>query len=470
MILGRLSAGMASAPLPVPRGVDLVGYLRRAEPAGGHGQPLELGSLVLDDGDNRVVIISLDTLGVPAAWSTAIRAAVAGAAGCRSSEVMVNASHTHAAPPPPVLRKLGGRLEHQDAEVAYADAVVNAAAQTTESALSRLAPVVAMVSRGEGNGLVNRRQRLADGRMALGNNPNGPTERSVSVVALDSLEGTPVATVVSVACHPLVIGPDVAETSSDFVGPLRDRMRSWTGAECMFLQGCAGNMMPMYAMYGHTGPEVSLGRSLVLDALRVREACQRQRIVPRMEQVYSSAVPFAVWRETYADPPGDVRLRAEEVAVEVPMSPLPSVEEIASVKTELTARLTDLEDRGEAAEVCNPVRIHLDWAAAMESRIRAGGSAHVRTSVQLLSLGGLAIYGLPGEPFCELGMEIARHSPADFSLVLGYTNDAIGYIATDEEMWRGGYEPGLSHRHYDQPAPFGYGAADALVRAALSMS
>jgi neutral ceramidase len=469
MIVGSLTAGMATKPLHPVGEADLVGYLRRARPAERHGQPLEVGVLVIDDGTSKAVVISLDILGVPAVWASELRQAAADVAGCQPANVLVNASHTHAAPPPPVLRKLGGKLERRTSELQYVDAVVGAVAELTRNALDQAVPVVAMASKGHWSGLVNRRQRLADGRMALGHNPHGPTDDSVNVIAFDTPEGQPVATVVSVACHPIVIGPDVDETSSDFVGPLRSKIREWTGAACMFLQGCGGNMMPLYAMFDHVGPEEALGSSIALEALKARESAQSERAVPRMESVYNSAVPFALWRPSYSPTPDRASIRVEATAVTLPLSPMPSIAEIGDIKNELADRLCTLEEAGEPEEVLNPIRIHLDWATESEAQIRNGDAAEVETSVQLLSIGGLSIYGLPGEAFCEIGMEIADRSPAGFPMVLGYTNDGVGYLATDREMLRGGYEPALSQRHYCRPAPFGPGSADALVRAALSM-
>ena len=56
-------------------------------------------------------------------------------------------------------------------------------------------------------------------------------------------------------------------------------------------------------------------------------------------------------------------------------------------------------------------------------------------------LGDLALVGLPGEMFCEFGLEIKEKSPAKHTIVVGLANDAIGYIPTIEAFAQGGYEP-----------------------------
>ena len=61
-------------------------------------------------------------------------------------------------------------------------------------------------------------------------------------------------------------------------------------------------------------------------------------------------------------------------------------------------------------------------------------------------IGDVGIVGLPGEIFCEFGMDIKRHSPAKHTMVIGLANDAIGYIPTEEAFEHGGYEstPGVT--------------------------
>ena len=60
-----LNAGAASVSITPPLGVDLMGFLRRSEPARGYAQPMEANALVLDDGDTRLVLIASGWRPVP---------------------------------------------------------------------------------------------------------------------------------------------------------------------------------------------------------------------------------------------------------------------------------------------------------------------------------------------------------------------------------------------------------------------
>jgi hypothetical protein len=61
--------------------------------------------------------------------------------------------------------------------------------------------------------------------------------------------------------------------------------------------------------------------------------------------------------------------------------------------------------------------------------------------VQVFRLGDeLAVVGLPGEVFVELGLEIKRQSPFRTTLVIELCNDAPGYIPTRKAFSEGSYE------------------------------
>jgi hypothetical protein len=81
--------------------------------------------------------------------------------------------------------------------------------------------------------------------------------------------------------------------------------------------------------------------------------------------------------------------------------------------------------------------------------------------VNALRIGDLGIVTLPGEIFCEFGLQIKKQSPAKHTLVVELTNDAIGYLPTREAFEQGGYEPTTGSTYYEE------GAGDELTASAL---
>ena len=81
--------------------------------------------------------------------------------------------------------------------------------------------------------------------------------------------------------------------------------------------------------------------------------------------------------------------------------------------------------------------------------------------VLVLRLGDVCVVGLPGEPFCALGLWLKGRSPARHTLVAGLSNDAVGYLPTREAFAQGGYEtePGSTF--------YGPGAGERLAKAAV---
>jgi hypothetical protein len=316
---------------------------------------------------------------------------------------------------------------------------------------------------------VNRRERLPDGTTILGWNPNASCDRTVAVLRLETLAGAALGTVVQFACHPVVVGPDVAQFSSDYVGPLRDTMRAFIGGDCLFLQGCTGNILPLECFHDAPGPEVPFGRTLALAALRAwAEAEMRPRHLERTE--YRSAVPIARYRWQPAGTEFDGHVAFAETWVELPLDSLPSAEEMEVIRRDLEVQVRVLKEAGAGPAQWNPLEIHATWAATILDQIVTGTAERVlRAPVQVIRLGQRAIVGLPGEPFNEIGTHIKEHSPAAFTLCCGYTNDAVGYVPTSAEHPYGGYEVALNHRHYGHAAPIARGCDQVLQTAALGL-
>jgi hypothetical protein len=50
---------------------------------------------------------------------------------------------------------------------------------------------------------------------------------------------------------------------------------------------------------------------------------------------------------------------------------------------------------------------------------------------------------LPGEPFAETALAVRQASVFDFTAVVGFAEESIGYIPTDQAFAEGGYEVGF---------------------------
>jgi hypothetical protein len=82
------------------------------------------------------------------------------------------------------------------------------------------------------------------------------------------------------------------------------------------------------------------------------------------------------------------------------------------------------------------------------------------TELQALALGPLRVAALPGEPFAELGLELKRREGP--TLVVGFANDDVRYVMTDDAYVDGQYET--------VGTPLGAGSAAALVDCAAGLA
>ena len=65
----------------------------------------------------------------------------------------------------------------------------------------------------------------------------------------------------------------------------------------------------------------------------------------------------------------------------------------------------------------------------------------LRLEVQCVAVGDVAFVGLPGEPMCELGLEIKWHSPFRRTFIAYGAGGNCGYISPENFMAAGAYEP-----------------------------
>ena len=156
-----LLAGAAEVDITPPFPVDLLGYVRRPLAARSAYQPLKATACVVRDDDTgtTVVIIAADVVGLTTPMADRIRARVGELVGCDPAAVLLNSSHTHAAPWPGAIIKLGGEFdEWTDTERRYWDSIPDRYASAALEAVGRLVPARA------GADQWRRRERPGPGR------------------------------------------------------------------------------------------------------------------------------------------------------------------------------------------------------------------------------------------------------------------------------------------------------------------
>jgi neutral ceramidase len=243
----NLRAGAAKVDITPQQveGMTVVGHRRAVT---GLRDPLRAGVLVLDDGDTRAAIVTLDTIG---AWEPMVqlaRAAIERTTGVPRAHVLVAASHNHSGP---------GFVEHPEWSKELIEKLASAAGEANDS----LRPVSVGYGEDRITFGINRR-KIVDGRAVVGLDPEGANDPRVKVLRFDdgaSLD--PLAVLMHAVCHPCFFTwgdkgsqpyPDgYPRMSADFPGEAQSFVELVYGGRthALFLQGCAGDIRPNLAGY-----------------------------------------------------------------------------------------------------------------------------------------------------------------------------------------------------------------------------
>jgi hypothetical protein len=452
----RFGAGAAVANIDPPLGLPMVGVVRRAEGARKRMGALEITAAAFERDGTRVVICGVDTLGIQAPEADELRARIAQATGAARAGILLNWNHTHHAPPGglTVYGSFGERDETpDDATRAYIERLHDAIVATASGAFDRLEEAFVRCGLGHADLAVNRRQRDADGLVRrLGWHPGGLVDRSVPVLQSVRADGSAIATIAGYGAHTVTTGVEYIGYSPDYPGWLRESLRRLTGGECVFLQGAAGNVMPLVAFDDECREPERMGRRLALEAAHA--IADRPAVPARIAETgFGSGSPVVLFRIVPEDgePPA---LAAVEQEVDFPLLPLPSAAEIAAECERGERELAAAEAAGKSESELRILRYHgLNWARRARAEIESG---HPRTSARgavcALRIGDAAIVTGPGEIFTEIGLAVKERSPADVTFYAGYSNGCISYMPTASEYPLGGYEPAYGHKTYGLPA------------------
>jgi len=393
---GPLTAGVAVMDITPPVGTPLGGYgARHGRPSTGVHDNLYAKALVLDNGSERLAIVTTDLIGVSKAVKQQVLRRASRAASIDSAHLLICASHTHSGP---------GALSP---ELAWQLAMGRYDASLRRSLVNRLAGVIISASHSlhparVGWGVTTAPEFVADRRRQ---DPLQVTDPELTVVRVDGDDGAPIAVLVNYAAHGTCLGSDNMLVSADFPGYLQrglearigaalrgapEHGRAAPGAVVMFANGAQGDQAPHSPVAG--GP-------------------------PPGERGYAAAEDigfgladraYEVWRRI--EPRHDVKLAAVAFPTCLP--------------EKLTALLST-----------------------------------TYTEIQAMSIAGLCVMAVPGEMTAPLGMQLKeqaqrlgfdglefatlrRSGPtrASWPCIFGLANDHIGYILTEDQYRRGGYE------------------------------
>jgi hypothetical protein len=328
------------------------------------------------------VIVTLDTLAVSAGFATPLRQALAQMADTTPDAVWMCASHTHCGPCG--LQDWFPFSENPTLDPHLMQTVCGQLLAAAKTALDCLAPVRLWSAWGEVQGVGGDR-----------NQPDAPVDSRVTALRFDRPNGEVMAIIFHYACHPTVLGAQTRLHSADWPGAARRQIRSrYQNAVCLYLNGAAGNISTRFFRRESSFQEVTRLGTQVGDC--VLALLKKAAIMP-------GDLDYASYQI-------DLPFRA--------FPPARSLESTGQTRIDTT--------RAEGAT--------LERQLAQVFAGRATQHAQIVT----LQLGSWKLLGVPGEAFSDLALAVRMRS--DNALVVGYTNDYLGYFPTRTAVDQATYE------------------------------
>jgi hypothetical protein len=369
---------------PSPGLFYLSGYPRHLPFAGVHDR-LFARSLSISDGRREVLIVSTDTFGFSRKtllkgrnFVSEVRDRIAKRTGLDTGAIMLLSSHIHSAAETMAARP----LEQLPGMAEWLETLAERIVSSAESAHNDTFDACLKANRGEAPGLaMNRRDEPC-------------VDPEMRVLLFESPDKECRISIINFACHPVIV-QDQDQVSGDFVGALETSVESEVGGMmgCLFIQGMCGDIDPITASSRNFDDVDSAARLLTDEALR---------------QIGEMA------DSSYTVQPVDVGTASRTISL--PSRPLATQAEIEAINENVQMLREEAVLRVEEG----------DHPFDME--------------IQVVRLGDVCITGVPGEPFCEMGIEIKKALEPRIGIPAGYCNGCMGYIATPAAWKAGGYE------------------------------
>ncbi len=456
---GIVQAGVGRATITPPVGIAHAGWGAQVhERAEGVDQDFYVTVLLVRDDDVSCAIVEYDTGTIMAADAERIAGDIAEAVGIRPADVLVSYTHTHSGP---LIHPLNVRAG-MELVAPYWETLFSQTIGAARLAHLSMRPARIGADYGSSAVAVNRRFPTPEGRIVVSQNPDGFTDPTVTVARIDGTDGTPIAAIVGYACHPITLAFQNRLLSPDYPGVVRSVVEDLTGATCLFLQGCAGDQMPIEGLTGDTTVHRRLGKRIGAEAAETYLQIDPEGRRWVFDRVVESGAPLGLQR-TEAGPPALTGIRVATGSVTMPIRPLGDAKALRADADAIRDELDELRAASAPdAEIADGM-FRLKRAEMRSAWLeRFEGRASIDLELHGIRIGPFAVVGFPGEPFASIGVAVRERSPFPVTLMTGYMNGWSGYVPTDDAFEVGGYE-------VEWGSAFDLGAADALIEGAVAL-
>jgi Neutral/alkaline non-lysosomal ceramidase, N-terminal len=444
-----LSAGAARVKLDPPAGLAMLGYGSRVGRNLGVHDDLAAQALVLGVGASKIAIAGVDLLALGVRIADDIRDRAAAGTGIPADSILVCATHTHSAPAFNIFATPRADAKIADGrDLEWERTIPEKIASAIVQAHERLEPATLRAAGAPFTLGINRRLMRPHRQIQLAANLSGPADAEVQALGAYRPNGTPIALLMNYPCHGVVLCEDNLLYSRDWPGFAMDEIEASTASAAgprpisIFLQGATGNIDPRSR--GNFAVAEQYGRAMgraAFEALQHAPSITNPRIAARR-------IPL--------------RLRLKDLSADLAIARACAAQTQASLDHHRGGdgyQLTRLRDHHAQSLAALSAFEILEEQNRRDRRVDIA-RRELAAAMTIVTIGDLAIVGIPGELFVELGLLIKATPHFARTFVAGYCNDLIGYIPTRAAYAEGGYEV--------DTARIAAGSGETIVDTALS--
>lgn len=353
-------------------------------------------AIVLENGNARAALITVDAGAVPDAVWKGVSEQVEKDLGIPARNVLLTATHTHSVPGqtgPDYVRKI---------------------VESVQEAQERLAP--ARVGYGAGVSYINVNRNMIDPqtrRWWEGPNYDGPSDKTVAVMKFETLNGEPIAVYYNYAMHAVTVGQldlvsaDAPGTTSKYIEDSLDNK-----IVALWSSGAAGDQNPIYFQ-----------QTFDLRDIRIKDYAKRGIDIAN------------------AMPPGGQGLNKKDPVVKKLMDQQKQMivsmgqflgEEVLHVMRGMERTDSDVEISGGVKTVSCPGRTRINAGrAGFEGTYKDADPVEIKLG--LLRIGDIVIGAVNAEVFNLIAQRLKKESPYARTMMATLTNGMArsGYIPND---------------------------------------
>ncbi len=424
----NFKVGYASVNVNPPLGIAMHGYYvpRFAK---GFLDDLAASALAISKNGTDILLMSVDQCLIQTELCDRYLAAISKATGTPKENIFLSCTHTHTGPniTPDAM------FEADEAPIRWhADFLKQRLCDVATLALADRKNAKMAFIEGEAPSRIAyiRRYRMKDGSVMtcppVGDenidHPIGTLDQRVNILRFDR-EGAESIVLLNYGIHADTIGGELI--SSDFVGHLRRTVeKALDGTKCMFFPGAQGDVGST-----HVFPEGG-------DMNDTEISFDNEMKSPGMARFVGRALAGVVLevydKAEYVDV-DEIKMLHEDVAVP---ANLPKPEELP-----LARKYKELHDRGRDDEIpYSAMELTTVVAEAVRMCELANGPDEFHLPMCGVKIGPVALIGIPGEPFTDIGVGIKDTAGHRMILPCALVNGSGGYFPMESAFLEGGYE------------------------------